>query len=84
MEDAFADRDEERLGRGRALIQAEAAAATPERRDPYGSLGSVSLAEGNDLSVTARQYLYMVFKRRWLILGVAFAFLVLGGVYTLI
>ena len=48
------------------------------------SLGSASLDEGNDLAVTLRQYAYMVVKRRWLILGIALAFFVLGGVRILL
>ena len=35
------------------------------------------------LAVTLRQYLYMVVKRKWLILSVALAFTVLGSVRTL-
>jgi capsular exopolysaccharide synthesis family protein len=43
------------------------------------------LAQGDEvpLAVTLRQYLYMVVKRKWLILSVALAFTVLGSVRTL-
>ena len=36
--------------------------------------------EDKDLAVTIRQYLHMVLKRKWLILSLSLAFLVLGGV----
>ena len=35
--------------------------------------------EDKDLAVTLRQYLHMVLKRKWLILSLSLAFLVLGG-----
>ena len=71
---------------GRALIKAESTAVGQEGRDPYAplGLGSAPLDEGKDLAVTLRQYLYMVLKRRWLILGIALAFFVLGGVRVLL
>ena len=50
---------------------------------PLG-LGSASLDEEKDLSVKLRQYLYMVLKRRWLILSITLAFFVLGGVRVLL
>ena len=86
MNDALSNSGKERPDEGRALIKAESTAVGQDRRDPYASLGlgSDSLAEGNDLSVTLRQYLYMVLKRKWLILGIALVFFVLGGVRTLL
>ena len=86
MEDALSHRGEERPDEGRSLIKAESTAVGQERRDPYGAvgLGSASLEEGNDLSVTLRQYFYMGLKHKWLILSVALAFFVLGGVRTLL
>ena len=74
-----------RLDKGRALIRADVnCCRSGKARSLCSCLGSVPLAEGNDLAVTLRQYLYMVLKRRWLILGIALAFIVLGGVRTLL
>ena len=83
MKDVFGNGGEAH-DEGRALIQSDTT-AVGERRDPYGAvaLGS-ALSEGNDLAVTLRQYLYMVLKRRWLILGVALVVFVLGGVRVLL
>ena len=85
MKDVLGHSGEEALDEGRALIKAESTAVGQERRDPYASvaLGS-ALDEGTDLAVTLRQYLYMVLKRKWLILGVALVFFVLGGVRVLL
>ncbi len=86
MKSAFENDGVESRDDGRALIKAETTAVGQNGRDPYAplGLGSASLAEGNDLAVTLRQYLYMVLKRRWLILGIALAFFVLGGVRVLL
>ena len=86
MKDVFGNNAGESPDEGRALIKADSTAVAQDRRDPYAplGLGSVSLAEGNDLAVTLRQYVYMVLKRKWLILGIVLAFFVLGGVRTLL
>ena len=67
-------------------LRPNSTAVGQDRRDPYAplGLGSAPLAEGNDLAVTLRQYVYMVLKRKWLILGIVLAFFVLGGVRTLL
>ncbi len=53
--------------------------------DPYGARGYGSPFTDDDpgLAVTARQYLYMVLKRKWLILSITFALTVLGGARAL-
>ena len=85
MNEALRKSSEERFEEGRSLVKADTTAVARESRDPYASLslGSASLDEGNDLAVTLRQYAYMVVKRRWLILSIALAFFVLGGVRVL-
>jgi capsular exopolysaccharide synthesis family protein len=84
MQNARSNRGEERYDEGRSLIKAESTAVGQERRDPYLSLALGSASEGGDLSVTLRQYLHMVLKHRWLILGTALVFFVLGGTRTLL
>ncbi len=71
---------------GRSLVPSQSAAVAHIRGDPYAPLGYGPSpdGEGNDLAVTLRQYLYMVVKRKWLILGIALAFTVLGSVRTLL
>ena len=44
--------------------------------------GPLAQDEGESLAVTLRQYLYMVLKRKWLILSVVTVFGVLGSVLT--
>ena len=67
-------------------LKQNSTAVGQERRDPYLSvaLGSASDAEGDDFSVTLRQYLHMALKHRWLILGTVLVFFVLGGTRTLL
>ena len=86
MKDAFTHRGEDHHDEGRSLIKADTTAVSQEQRDSHLSLGygSAPFDEGNDLAVTLRQYLYMVLKRKWLILGIVLVFFVLGGIATLL
>ena len=84
MEDPLRNSGDKVAGEGRALIKADATAVSYERRDPYASVGTVALEEGVALSVAFRQYIYMMVKRRRLILRTALAFFVLGIVLTLL
>ena len=86
MKDALGNGRDASLEEARALIKAESTAVGQEGRDFYTplGLGSAPLDEEKDLSVTLRQYLYMVLKRRWLILSITLAFFVLGGVRVLL
>jgi len=86
MKDVLGNSARESPDVGRALIKAAATAVSQDSRDPFSALGwgSASLDEGNDFAVTLRQYVYMVLKRKWLILGIVLAFFVLGGVRTLL
>ena len=84
MKDAFGHHGEAR-DEVRALIKAELSAAVgPGAGDlTYApSYRRATTAEDEDLAVTLRQYLHMVLKRKWLILGSALAFFVLGGIWT--
>jgi capsular exopolysaccharide synthesis family protein len=86
MNDALGYRGTEPRDEARALIRPDSTAVGLERRDPYAPLGleTAPFSQGTDLAVQLRQYLYMVLKRRWLILGMALAFFILGGVQTLL
>src|SRR5208337_4305248 len=74
----------ERQAGERALIAGGESTAVQAARDLQGvpGYGSPPLAEGDSLAVTLRQYLYMVLKRKWLILSLALVFTILGGVRT--
>src|ERR1700730_14139148 len=85
MHDARKDAAHERPDAGQALVAAENSAVGPIRRDPYASIAlEAPEGDGDDLAVTLRQYLHMVLKRKWLILSISLAFVVLGGVRTLL
>ncbi|MGO9474888.1 MAG: GumC family protein [Rhodomicrobium sp.] len=75
-----------RASEGRALIAGRESVAVQAAREPLGApgYGSPPLDQGDSLAVTLRQYLYMVLKRKWLILSLALVFTVLGGVRTLL
>ncbi|MFZ1110092.1 MAG: polysaccharide biosynthesis tyrosine autokinase [Rhodomicrobium sp.] len=65
---------------GRAVAVAAPASVGPVTRDAYASLGGeTNGVRGESLAVTLRQYLYMVLKRKWLILSISFASATLGG-----
>ena len=71
---------------GRALVASTdntVGYATPEG---YGGpvYGAPASEGGDNLAVTLRQYLYMVLKRKWLILSLALVFTVLGGLRTML
>ena len=76
---------QERAFEGRALVSGTEAPVAQAARSPLGTASYGVPAQGDEvpLAVIVRQYLYMVVKRKWLILGVALAFTVLGGVRTL-
>lgn len=79
---------QEHAGEGRALVSGAETPIAQAGRSPFGSPGYPSYGvpgQGDEvpLAVTLRQYLYMVVKRKWLILSVALAFTVLGSVRTL-
>ena len=79
---------QEHAGEGRALVSGAETPIAQAARSPFGSPGYPSYGvpgQGDEvpLAVTLRQYLYMVVKRKWLILSVALAFTVLGSVRTL-
>lgn len=75
-----------RMGQGRPDGSQGLVVATqtmPQIGDRYGSSRYGVGPQGEvEFAVTLRQYLYMVLKRRWLILGIALVFLVLGGIRT--
>ncbi len=70
---------------GRALIAGAGSAIAQATLDAFGppGYGSPPVDGGSSLAVTLRQYLYMVLKRKWLILGIALAVTMLGGVRAL-
>ena len=84
MEDPFNRRGDELNGQGRALIKAEVTSVDYARPYPYAPVGTFPVEEGDDISVTLRQYLYLVVKRRRLILRTALACFALGVVLTLL
>ena len=85
MSEASAPSADQRPGEGRALVAGKEGAIAAAALEPRGAPGYGPSPQGEDtpLAVTLRQYIYMVMKRRWLILGVALLFSVLGGVQTL-
>ncbi|MBJ7532843.1 polysaccharide biosynthesis tyrosine autokinase [Rhodomicrobium vannielii ATCC 17100] len=82
MRDSQKDLGDER----RALVPSQSAAIAQLKGDNYGpqGYGQPPGEEETDLAVVLRQYLYMVLKRKWLILGTALVFTVLGSVFTLL
>ncbi len=74
-----------RPNEGRALVSGEQGAVAQARLDPYGAAGygSPQPDGGDGVAVTLRQYLYIVLKRKCLILSVALVFTILGGVRSL-
>ena len=84
MHDIPSDAGEWRGADGRALVAAEPNAIAQAQRQPSIGDRYAPQDEGADFAVTLRQYFYMVLKRKWLILSVALAFVVLGGVMTLL
>jgi polysaccharide biosynthesis transport protein len=84
MKDATVWPGGEASSEGRALIAGAETGVAHAQRISQGApgYGPPPLDEGT-LAVTLRQYFYMAIKRRWLILGVALAFTILGGVRTL-
>ena len=73
-------------GEKQVLVVPPPGAISQARQDFPGSdgYGSPAISEGESLAVTLRQYLYMVVKRKWLILNIALAFTALGGIRTLL
>ena len=86
MSDALPKPGQERSTEGRALVAGAEAPVAQAVYAPFGAsaYGLPPQGEEASLAVTLRQYLYMVVKRKWLILGVAILFTVLGGVRTLL
>lgn len=78
--------DAKDLGGRQALTKTDPNAALQDLQNRYApvTLAADFQGEGEGLAVILRRYLYMVLKRRWLILGVTLAFFVLGGVRTLL
>ena len=72
-------------GRDKALVPV--AASTPALREPYGQLGyPIGIGEAPAEPTTLHLLLEcwrILLKRKWLILGIALAFLVIGAVRTL-
>ena len=66
---------------GRSI--AKAADAFPPALPNERGYGPLAQDDGESLATTLRQYLYMVLKRKWLILGVATVCAVAGAVITL-
>src|SRR5207245_2710612 len=62
-----------------------AAAKVPARRNPYGQLGPYGASPDvpGDFGLILLGYWRILNKRKWLILGIAGAFVVLGTVRTL-
>lgn len=67
-------------GYPRQLVQAAGGPGLLARRDAYGPPGLPLSApnEGNDLALALMQYVHIAFKRKWLILSVLLAVVVLG------
>ncbi len=90
MHDAGREAGPDRPNRGQNLVTAGAAqGGALARRETYGTYGTGGYGltpqeDGNDLASTVRQYVHMLFKRKWLILSIALVSLVLGGVRTLL
>ena len=85
MNNSIGGLGQERPGDGHALVAGAEAPVAHATRNPLSAsgYGPPPQDDGTPLAVTLRQYLYMVLKRKWLILGIAIAFVVLGGVSTL-
>ena len=69
---------------GRQLVPV--AEAVPALRDPYGRLalyGGGIAEESEPSGLNLLEYWRILYKRKWLILGIAAAFVVLGAVRTL-
>ena len=83
MNDERVDPASGRQDQGRSLVPAGSPFGAPAL---YGLDPSLQLEageqEGKDLAVTIRQYLHMVLKRKWLILSLSLAFVVLGGIHA--
>jgi polysaccharide biosynthesis transport protein len=69
---------------GQALVAAWPARGVPEKYGAYGPGGGYAphQDEGGDLGASLRHYIYIVLKRKWLILSLALLFVALGGVRT--
>jgi polysaccharide biosynthesis transport protein len=78
--DAVTARGKDPRLQGRAAVPGSAGRVpAPAVLDP-GGYGSPPTEGSPGLGVILRQYLYMVMKRKWLILSIALVFTVLGGV----
>src|SRR5215831_11753899 len=55
----------------------------PLAREPYGSLAPAGAEGSADFTASLREYWRILYKRKWLVAGVAGTFLVLGTVATL-
>lgn len=74
MQDAGKDAG---LDQTRQLVQAQAPGALA-KRDAYGAPGVPLKPEGSDLAQALSQYLHIALKRKWLILSILLAVVVLG------
>jgi polysaccharide biosynthesis transport protein len=86
MHDGLTESGTERPGEGRAVIAAGQGPIAQAKRDPYVTQAYAAGAQGDgeDFGVILRQFIYMLIKRKWLILSAALVAAALGGVRTML